>query len=118
MTSNVQTVKSLVDELNEEDLCKVIEHIAKKIWIPIHVSRKKFDIPSQDFQSLINDVELNSKIDDLACYLLQNRFENEETETTSSTKSIEDNVAEVELDNDTTMTVEGLFDLIVSDNKK
>ncbi len=117
MTTSINTVediKRMLDELQEKELCEVIEHIAKKVWIPIHIPRESFDIPVEDYQSVINDTTLSSRIDGFTSYLLQNRFDNLESDTTSTTSSEDVAVAEVELDNDNDMTVEGLFDLMSS----
>jgi hypothetical protein len=114
--SDVESIKAKIDQLNEEETCSIIEHIAKKIWIPLHIPRQRFDIPCGDYQALIDDKYLSSKVDDFVCYLLQNRFDNLESETdaTSTTSSKEDAVAEVELENDDNMTVASLIDMMCS----
>jgi hypothetical protein len=114
--STMDSIKTAIDQLNEEETCSIIEHIAKKIWIPIHIPRERFDIPCNDYQALIDDKSLTSKVNDFICYLLQNRFDNLESETdaTSTTSSKEDAVAEVEFENDNNMTVESLIDMMCS----
>lgn len=112
-TATVESIKNMIDDLNEDEMVSIVEHIAKKIWIPVYVPRERFDIPQEDFQTLIADMPFGSKINDFVCYLLQNRFENEDKEDKSVSSSSEkeiDAVAEVELESDVNMTVEGLFE--------
>jgi hypothetical protein len=118
MTSTtVSTIKSMVNELNEDDMCAVIDHIAKTIWIPTYIPRERFDVPLNAYKTVIDDKELNAKINDFVCYLLQNKFDNQDEDDTVSedTDSLHDDViqneavvAEIEIDD--SMTVEGLFE--------
>lgn len=110
--ASIDSIKDLVDDLSEEDLCVLIEHISKRVWIPTYVPREQFDLPVDEYTKLINDEALNAKINDFACYILQNKFDEEdETSSTTTTNSHQtETVAEVELESDEAMTVEGLIE--------
>jgi len=117
-SSTLTTIKALVNELNEDDMCAVIDHIAKKIWIPTYVPRERFDVPIDAYNTIIDDSNMNAKISDFVCYLLQNKFDNQEeddnvTEDTDD-QSVdipdEEVVADIEVVNDENMTVEGLIE--------
>jgi hypothetical protein len=117
-SSTLKAIKAMVNELNEDDMCAVIDHIAKRVWIPTYVPRERFDVPVDAYDTIINDNNLNAKINDFVCYLLQNKFDNQEeddkvTEDTDN-QSVdipdEEVVAEIEVVNDESMTVEGLIE--------
>jgi hypothetical protein len=117
-SSTLKAIKAMVNELNEDDMCAVIDHIAKRVWIPTYVPRERFDVPVDAYNTIINDNNLNAKINDFVCYLLQNKFDNQEeddkvTEDTDN-QSVdipdEEVVAEIEVVNDESMTVEGLIE--------
>lgn len=117
-SSTINTIKGMVNELNEDDMCAIIEHIAKRIWIPTYIPRERYDVPVDAYSSIINDEQLNAKVNDFVCYLLQNKFDNQEEDDTVSQDTdnqhddiiYEDVVAEIEVVNDESMTVEGLFE--------
>lgn len=72
---------------------------------------EQFDIPIDEYRKLINDEALNAKINDFVCYILQNKFDEENSSITSSSDHTQkETVAEIELETDQTMTVESLIE--------
>lgn len=106
----ISIIKDLVDKLNENDVCELIEHISKKVWIPTYVPREQFDLPIDEYTKLINDEVLNAKINNFACYILQNKFDEDNSSTTTTSSHQTETVAEIELETDEAMTVEGLIE--------
>ena len=118
-TTMLDTIKNLVDKLNEDDLCALIDYMAKKVWIPTYVPRERFDIPMDAYTDLINDDNLNNKVNDFACYLLQNRFDNQEEDDDEHDEGKPNEaVVEIELENDQSMTVEGLIERMCTITEK
>jgi hypothetical protein len=109
-STSLDTIKELVDALSEDDMCALIEHISKRVWIPTYVPRERFDLPRDVYTTLINDDALNAKINDFACYILQNKFDDENSSIDNSSDNVLETVAEVELETDEAMTVEGLIE--------
>lgn len=107
----ISKFKDILDNLNENDICTLIEHISKRVWIPTYVPCEQFDIPIDEYRKLINDEALNAKINDFVCYILQNKFDEENSSITSSSDHTQkETVAEIELETDQTMTVESLIE--------